>query len=68
MARFLIVDVPSSYNVIFGRHILNLFQAIVSTFRMKMKFPAQENVGELRKDQYQARRCYVESVVRIFLS
>ncbi|KAL8497953.1 hypothetical protein ACS0TY_021346 [Phlomoides rotata] len=38
MANFLIVDIPLSYNVVFGRPILNLFQAVVSTFHMKMKF------------------------------
>ncbi|KAL8519186.1 hypothetical protein ACS0TY_010210 [Phlomoides rotata] len=53
MVNFLIVDVPSSYNVVFRRPILNLFLAMVSTFHKKMKFPVRDDYGEVKGDQYQ---------------
>ncbi|KAL0455591.1 UNVERIFIED_CONTAM: hypothetical protein Slati_0898300 [Sesamum latifolium] len=39
MVRFLVVDMPSAYNLILGRPALNTFQAVVSTYHMKLKFP-----------------------------
>ncbi|XP_012833163.1 PREDICTED: uncharacterized protein LOC105954039 [Erythranthe guttata] len=56
--RFLIIDAPSTYNMIMGRPSMNVFEAIVSTFHMKMKFPVMDKVGEVRGDQELARKCY----------
>ncbi|KAL0420909.1 UNVERIFIED_CONTAM: hypothetical protein Slati_3113800 [Sesamum latifolium] len=39
MLKFLVVDVPSAYNIILGRPTLNAFQAVISTYHMKIKFP-----------------------------
>lgn len=41
MVRFLVVKANSSYNIILGRPSLNTFQAIVSTYHMKIKFPGR---------------------------
>lgn len=60
--KFLIVGVPSSYNVIFGRPNLNSFQMIVSTFHMKLRLPVEGRVGEVKGDQYQSQKYYEESV------
>ncbi|KAL0411302.1 UNVERIFIED_CONTAM: hypothetical protein Slati_3719900 [Sesamum latifolium] len=52
MLKFLIVDVPSAYNVILGRRTLNVFQAVISTYHMKIKFPTpdlEETFSVLRK-------------------
>ncbi|CAA0823048.1 Unknown protein, partial [Striga hermonthica] len=38
MIRFVVVDVEAVYNVILGRPALNAFQAVVSTYHMKLKF------------------------------
>ncbi|KAL0416351.1 UNVERIFIED_CONTAM: hypothetical protein Slati_3467000 [Sesamum latifolium] len=32
--KFLVVDVPFAYNVILGRHTLNTFQAMISTYHI----------------------------------
>ncbi|KAL0416458.1 UNVERIFIED_CONTAM: hypothetical protein Slati_3477700 [Sesamum latifolium] len=47
MLKFLGVDVPSAYNVILGRPTLNAFQAVISTYHMKIKFPTPGGVGEV---------------------
>ena len=55
---FLVVDCPSSYNVIIGRPILNRWKAATSTYCLKVKFPIDNGVGEVRGDQILARECY----------
>ena len=55
---FLVVDCPSSYNVIIGRLTLNRWKAVTSTYYLKVKFPIDNKVGEVRGDQILARECY----------
>ena len=55
---FLVVDCPSSYNVIIGRPTLNRWKAATSTYCLKVKFPTDNGVGEVRGDQILARECY----------
>ena len=55
---FLVVDCPSSYNVIIGRPILNRWKAATSTYCLKVKFPTDNGVGEVKGDQILARKCY----------
>ncbi|KAK6146452.1 hypothetical protein DH2020_020321 [Rehmannia glutinosa] len=62
MIDFLVVRVPSSYNVILGRPGLNKMRAIVSTYHMLMQFPTKHGVGRVRGDQGVARQCYVTSL------
>ncbi|KAL0427115.1 UNVERIFIED_CONTAM: hypothetical protein Slati_2886300 [Sesamum latifolium] len=62
LLKFLVVDVPSAYNVIQGRPTLNTFQAVISTYHMKIKFPTPGGVGEVQGDPLQSRRCYVDTV------
>ncbi|KAL0456594.1 UNVERIFIED_CONTAM: hypothetical protein Slati_0998600 [Sesamum latifolium] len=62
--EFLVVDIPSAYNVILGRPTLNAFRAIISTYYMKIKFSVVGGVGEAQTDALQARKCYVEAIKR----
>ncbi|KAL0405653.1 UNVERIFIED_CONTAM: hypothetical protein Slati_3879200 [Sesamum latifolium] len=62
MLKFLVVDVPSAYNVIFGRPTLTAFQAVISIYHMKIKFPTPGGVGEVQSDHLQSRKCNVEAV------
>ena len=55
---FLVVDCPSSYNVIIGRPTLNRWKAATSTYYLKVKFPMDNEVSEVRGDQILARECY----------
>ena len=52
------VDSSSSYNVIIGRPTLNRWKAATSTYFLKVKFPTDNGVGEVRGDQILARECY----------
>ncbi|KAL0446462.1 UNVERIFIED_CONTAM: hypothetical protein Slati_1774100 [Sesamum latifolium] len=46
LLKFLVVDILSAYNVILGRPTLNAFQAVISTYHMKIKFLVIGGVGE----------------------
>ncbi|KAL0453485.1 UNVERIFIED_CONTAM: hypothetical protein Slati_1326600 [Sesamum latifolium] len=60
--KFLVVDVPSAYNIILGRPTLNMFQAVIFMYHMKIKFPTPGGVGEVQGDPLQSRMCYVEAM------
>ncbi|KAL0444708.1 UNVERIFIED_CONTAM: hypothetical protein Slati_2193500 [Sesamum latifolium] len=62
LLKFLMVDVPSAYNVILGRPTFNTFQAVISTYHLKIKFPNPGGVGEVQGDPLQSRRFYVDTV------
>ena len=55
---FLVVDCPSSYNVISKRPTLNRWKAATSTYCLKVKFPTENGVGQVKGDQVLARECY----------
>ena len=62
IARFLIVDAPSAYNMLLGRPSLNAIKAIPSAYHMVIKFPTIHRVGMVRGDQRVARECYTASM------
>ena len=55
---FLIVDCPSTYNIILGKPALNRLRVVTSTYHLKVKFSTTYGVGEIRGDQVLARECY----------
>ena len=55
---FLVVECPSSYNIIIRRPTLNRWKAATSTYCLKVKFPTDNEVGEVRGDQILAKECY----------
>ncbi|KAL0385956.1 UNVERIFIED_CONTAM: hypothetical protein Sradi_2989900 [Sesamum radiatum] len=62
MTCFLVVDMPSAYNLVPGCPTLNTFQAVISTYHMKLKFPVGNEIGEVQGDQYTAKKCYIEAI------
>jgi hypothetical protein len=50
MVNFLVVDHPSAYDAIVGRPTLNKLGAITSTHHLKMKFPTNNGVREIKED------------------
>ena len=47
---FLVVNCLSSYNVIIKRPTLNQWKAATSTYYLKVKFPMENGVGEVKGD------------------
>ncbi|KAL0400247.1 UNVERIFIED_CONTAM: hypothetical protein Sradi_2368000 [Sesamum radiatum] len=62
LLKFLVMDVPSAYNVILSRPTLITFQAVISIYHMKIKFPTPGGVGEVQGDPLQSKRCYNEAI------
>jgi len=61
--RFLIVDAPTSYNVLLGRPSLNTLGAVVSTPHLAMKFLSPSgDILTVHCDQRLARECYMASL------
>ena len=56
--NFLLMDSPSSYNVIIGRPILNRWKASTFTYCLKVKFLTERRIREIKGDQVLARECY----------
>ena len=55
-------DVTSAYNMILGRSGLNDLQAIPITYHIVMKFPMDNEVGEVQGDLRSAREFYMVSI------
>ncbi|KAK3035317.1 hypothetical protein RJ639_034025 [Escallonia herrerae] len=64
MLDFMVVKVPSAYNAILGRPTLNRLQAVVSTYNLKMKFPTEHRIGEVKGDQTTAQGFTIEYALR----
>ncbi|KAK4389741.1 hypothetical protein Sango_2311100 [Sesamum angolense] len=60
MLKFLVVNVSFAYNDILWRPTLDAFQVVISTYHMKIKFPAPRDVGEGQGNPLQSRECYIE--------
>ena len=55
---FLVIDCPSSYNVIIERPTLNRWKVATSTYCLKVKFSTDNKVSEVKGDQILAKECY----------
>ena len=60
--RFLIVDAPSTYNILLGKPSLNTVRAIPSAYHMVIKFPTTNGIGMVRGNQRIAKECYSASM------
>ncbi|XP_074300464.1 uncharacterized protein LOC141631735 [Silene latifolia] len=56
--RYLVIDGPSTYNVILGRPWLHLMKAVPSTYNQCVKFPTPWGVEKIQAAQKKARVCY----------
>lgn len=62
MADFLVVKASSSYNTIQGCPTMNSLRAITSTYHLKMRFPTDLGVGEVRSEKVLAWECYTREL------
>jgi len=63
MARYILVDADTAYNVLIGRRTLNQLWAVISTPHVAMKFLVSN--GEIimvKADPKEARQCYTQSL------
>ncbi|KAL8093495.1 hypothetical protein AgCh_035391 [Apium graveolens] len=62
LVKFYVVRIESPYNAIFGRPFLSTFEAVESICHLKLKFPTEKGVGEMRGDQKTARIIMLEDL------
>ncbi|KAL0386547.1 UNVERIFIED_CONTAM: hypothetical protein Slati_4544900 [Sesamum latifolium] len=48
--------------MIVGRPSVNMFQAVASTYHLKIKFSTPDGIGEEIRDRKQARECYASTL------
>ncbi|XP_074315154.1 uncharacterized protein LOC141651335 [Silene latifolia] len=56
--RYMVIDGPSTYNVILGRPWIHEMKAIPSTYHQCPKFSTPWGVQEICGDQEEAKDCY----------
>ncbi|XP_065004154.1 uncharacterized protein LOC135636394 [Musa acuminata AAA Group] len=57
MSTFLVVDLPTVYNAILGRPILNRIWAVISTYHQTVKFPTHAGTGEVWGSPQESMQC-----------
>ena len=62
MTELMVVDAPSSYNMIVGRPWLHSMKAVPSTYHQKLKYTTASGVDEIPGDQAVARVCYIKTL------
>ena len=62
MLNFLVIKDVTSYNSIFGRTGINAFQAVASTYHLKIKFPTKNGIRLGKGDQKLDRSCYIAAL------
>ena len=58
MTDFLVLNQPSTFNVMLGRPSLRALKVITSIYHLLMKFPTPNGVWQVRGNQDKAKRCY----------
>lgn len=53
--NFLVINVPSVYNMILSRPCMKMAKALLFTYHLVMKFPIKAGIGEVRGNHLRAR-------------
>ncbi|XP_077223459.1 uncharacterized protein LOC143857073 [Tasmannia lanceolata] len=62
MTTFMVVDIPFTYSAIIGRPCFERLGSSSFYPHLKMKFPTQTGIGEVRGQQMVAHKCYAASL------
>ncbi|KAL5783004.1 hypothetical protein ACOSP7_008033 [Xanthoceras sorbifolium] len=61
LTEFLVVNTPSAYNIILGRHFLVKTKSVLSIYHHVLKLPVRDRVGVVHEDQHLTGKCYAVS-------
>ena len=60
---FLVVDVPTTYNVILGRSTLHRVKAVTAPYLLQIQYEADDDMmGKIFGDQCTDHKCYIVSI------
>ncbi|KAJ8419589.1 LOW QUALITY PROTEIN: hypothetical protein Cgig2_033806 [Carnegiea gigantea] len=61
--EFLVVNVPTAYNVIFELPTINRLKAVIAPYLLQLRIEANDgSIGMMQGDQQTARECYLVSI------
>ena len=62
LVDFLVVDLLSTYNAIFGRPLMKWTSMVIAVYCLTVKFPTPTGVGYVKIDQATTRQCHIQSL------
>ncbi|XP_074288725.1 uncharacterized protein LOC141613881 [Silene latifolia] len=62
LVRYLIIEGPTTYNVILGRPWIHQMKAVPSTYHQCLKFPTSWGTVTVKGDQEESRNCYTQAL------
>ncbi|XP_074266931.1 uncharacterized protein LOC141590223 [Silene latifolia] len=62
LVRYLIIEGPTTYNVILGRPWLHQMKAVPSTYYQCLKFPTAWGTVTIKGDREESRNCYAQAL------
>ncbi|XP_074297863.1 uncharacterized protein LOC141628655 [Silene latifolia] len=62
LVRYLIIEGPTTYNVILGRSWLHQMKAVPSTYHQCLKFPTPWGTVIVKGDREESRNCYAQAL------
>ncbi|XP_074299710.1 uncharacterized protein LOC141630862 [Silene latifolia] len=65
LVRYLVIESPTTYNVILGRPWLHQMKAIPLTYHQCLKFPTSWGVVKVKGDREESRSCYKQALKAI---
>lgn len=62
--RYMVVNAPSPFNIIFGRLVFNALEVALSSLYMTRKFPLEgRKLGIIKGSQEHTRQCYRDNLL-----
>ncbi|XP_074304054.1 uncharacterized protein LOC141638539 [Silene latifolia] len=62
LARYLVIEGPTTYNLILGRSWLHQMKSVPSTYHQCLKFPTPWGVVTVKGDREESRSCYTQAL------
>ncbi|XP_074289120.1 uncharacterized protein LOC141614257 [Silene latifolia] len=62
LVRYLVIEGPTTYNVILGRPWLHQMKAVPSTYHQCLKFPTPWGTVTVKGDREESRNCYAQAL------